>query len=109
MLAHGEGEDPHLPGQESAWRKDQTGPNPPRRLQGSDLRPHRLIGVVFLEDLLCLFLSAIGEEHDDLITVGPRNVHLCVCVCVKGGNVQEVNTGGAMSTYSHKRSVQAHC
>lgn len=43
----------------------------PHCLQASDLRPHRLIGVVFLEDLLCLLLSTVGEEHDDLITVGP--------------------------------------
>lgn len=28
VLAHGEGEDPHLPGQKSEWRKDQTGPKP---------------------------------------------------------------------------------
>lgn len=40
------------------------------------LQAYRLIGVVLLEDLLRFLLPAVGEEHDDLVAVGPRHVHL---------------------------------
>lgn len=66
-------------GREQRERSDRAEPPHPSLSPAGDLRPHRLIGVVSLEDLLCFLLSAVGEEHDDLITVGPRNILLCVC------------------------------
>lgn len=42
------------------------------------VQPHRFIGIVLFEDFLCLLLSSISEEHDDLVAVGPWNIHLGV-------------------------------
>lgn len=37
---------------------------------------YRLIRIVLSEDLLCLLLSSVSEEHDDLVAVGP--CHICL-------------------------------
>lgn len=83
MLTDGKRKDAHLSVEEISLKKQvrggkrQTGVWQAQLFKsGQRLRSYRLIGIVFLKDLLRLLLPAVGEEHDDLVAVGPRHVHL---------------------------------
>lgn len=83
VLTDGKRKDAHLSADKSSLKKQvrggkrQTGVWQAQLLKsGLCLRSYPLIRIVFLKDLLHLLLSAVSEEHDDLVAVGPRHVHL---------------------------------
>lgn len=78
MLTDGKRKDAHLSVEEISFKEaGQTGLWQAQLFKsGQCLRSYLLIGIVFLKDLLGLLLAAVSEEHDDLVAVGPRHVHL---------------------------------
>lgn len=75
VLAHGKRKDAHLSarGDTRKVRGSRSGERGEKR----GVRPlasvwcYRLVEVGILEDLLGLLLPSVGEQHDDLVAVGP--------------------------------------